>query len=138
MNDTGIPQTRHACVYLWAHDASLGRRLAWRFELHGIRVENRRIDSPGPVDDDPGCGKAAHIVDLGWDEAQIEAGMAFVFRLTDPERAGCQPVPVYVLAPWFDAGSRPAWAELGVRHVLDRAAPPPQVADRVLSDIECG
>ncbi len=138
MNDTGIPQIRHACVYLWAHDASLSRRLAWRFECQGIRVENQRIDGPWPVADDPFVGQAAHVVDLGWDEAQIEAGMAVVFRLTDSEPGAFLPVPVYVLAPWFDAGSRPAWAELGVRLVLDRTTPPPQVADLVVADVASG
>lgn len=133
MNDSGFPQTRTACVCLWAHDSSLTRRLGWRFESHGLRVDNRRFAETGPIDSEPWPENTSHVVDLGWADAQIEAAMAVVFALTDSDRAGFEPMPVYVLAPWFDSKTRPAWAELGVRLVLDRTTPPPEIAQRVIA-----
>lgn len=133
MNDSGSPQTRLACVCLWAHDSSLTRRLAWRFENQGLRVDNRRIDGTGPAFSESWPVDTAHVVDLGWTDAQIEAAMAVVFALTDSDQAGFEPAPVYVLAPWFDSATRPAWAELGVKLVMDRTTPPPEIAESVMA-----
>jgi len=136
MNVSGFPQTRPECVCLWAHDSSLTRRLAWRFESQGMGVENRRIGETGPIESETWPENTAHVVDLGWADAQIEAALAVVFSLTDSERSDFVATKVYVLAPWFDSTTRPAWAELGVRLVLDRTTPPPDIAKCVMRDVE--
>lgn len=134
MNDSAFPLIRPACIFLWAHDSSLTRRLAWRFESQGLRVENRRIDVTRPdFSETLQQDVTAHVVDLGWTDPQIAAAMALVFSLTEPDRTNFQPMPICILAPWFDPGTRPAWAELGVRLVLDRTTPPPEIAQRVLT-----
>ncbi|MBI1325136.1 hypothetical protein GC170_18380 [bacterium] len=134
MKDYGFPLSRPACIFLWAHDSSLTRRLAWRFENQGLRVENRRIDvARQEFGETLHHENSAHVVDLGWTDPQIEAAMALVFSMTDPGRTNFDSMPVYVLAPWFDTSTRPAWAELGVRLVLDRTSPPPEIAKRVMN-----
>lgn len=133
MKDSAFPLSRPACIFLWAHDSSLTRRLAWRFESRGLRVENRRIDVTRPDFSEPLRDEdTAHVVDLGWTDTQIHAAMSVVFSLTDPDRSSFEPMPICVLAPWFDSSTRPAWAELGVKLVLDRTSPPPEIANRVM------
>ena len=68
------------------------------------------------------------MIDLGWSDAEIKQAMRFLlnFRIDFPT------TPVVALVPRFQPDSRPAWAELGVGLVLDRATAPPAIVDHVM------
>jgi hypothetical protein len=123
-NSTGTTSVR-----LLAHDAALYRRVGWRFEERGLIVSKMTIgefDTNSLADTDSSA--TAFLVDLGWSETEIAEAMRVVFALTELS----DPLRVVVLAPWFDAATRPEWAELGVSLVLDRTTPPPTIVESVI------
>lgn len=137
MSPDGPPDTSVTTVRLIGHDNALSRRLGWRFADLGMSVIATRFSEI-----DPGHFRFEDlrddfvIVDLGWNESETDLGLSVLFRILSPEAATGRLCHVIVLAPWFDPATRPAWAELGVWLVLDRATPPPEIAAAVLRAIE--
>ncbi len=130
MFPAGLPETGVTTVRLVAHDSALNRRLGWRLAELGMNVTAHKfaeIDTRPATTDLPLDDADFVIVDLGSGDVQVEAALNVLFRVVHcPSDSG--PAPrVVVLAPWFDAASRPAWAELGVWLVADRTTPPPEI-----------
>ena len=132
MSQGGPPDTSVTTVRLIGHDNALSRRLGWRFADLGMSVIATRFSEIDPdhfrFDD---LRDDFVIVDLGWSGTETDLGLAVLFRIVPPEATSARVCRVIVLAPWFDPATRPAWAELGVWLVVDRATPPPEIAGAV-------
>lgn len=118
-------------VCLIAHDSSLSRRLAWRIEELGLTTLRLRFDETSDIAGSIPETAAVIVIDLGWSDQEIRTSMDVLFRITAPDDHFDRRHSVIVLAPWFDPGDRPAWAEAGVRLVVDRTTPPSDIAQAV-------
>lgn len=120
---------RDRLILFAAHSDTFWWRLGWRFNTPGLSAKLLLIDSAGPAPEHHETTPAdVLLIDLGWTEPEQKAAMQLLsdFRKSRPA------TPVCALVPRLQPESRPAWAELGVGLVLDRATAPPEIVDNVM------
>ena len=122
-------QNRDRLILFAVHTDTFWWRIGWRLSKPGFASQQLLIESADPSPETLKTKPAdLLLIDLGWKETEQLAAMRFLseFRKVHPATPAC------ALVPRLQPDSRPAWAELGVGLVLDRATAQPELVDHLM------
>jgi hypothetical protein len=125
MNDC---QNHNRTILFAGHGPNVWWRVGWRLRQNGWDVNRTDLAAiPSFTALSEPTTPAALFIEMGTSEPEITLAMNFLNEFQNIYPG----LPVAALVPRLLNHSRPAWAELGVGLVLDRATAPPLIADQL-------